>query len=65
MKKEIKQLFKDLEKNGYTVTDTRGGHKAIRHPQKPGVVHSASTPSDHRGLKNLKAQLRRTFGYNA
>lgn len=63
MRKEIKQLKKALEAEGYSVDPTRGGHLKVTHPDKDGVVFMPSTPSDHRSIKNTKAELKRRFGF--
>lgn len=64
MKKDIKKLRRALERDGFTVQDTPGGHTRITHPDKPGIVFGPSTPSDWRALKNMKAQIRRTFDWS-
>lgn len=48
-----------LERLGFTAKPTRGGHLRIEHPLMAGPVFAPATPSDHRGLKNLDALLRR------
>lgn len=55
----MKQVRRDLERRGYSVTKTRGGHWRFEHPDMTGPVFAADTPSDHRGAKNLLAMLRR------
>jgi len=47
---------------GLTWETTRGGHLKITRPGIRGCVHCAATPSDHRALKNIAAQVRRTLG---
>ncbi|MFT9091420.1 MAG: hypothetical protein ABF479_10535 [Gluconacetobacter sp.] len=44
---------------GCTVTITRGNHLRIDHPDLPGPIFTASTPSDWRAERNLRALLRR------
>jgi predicted RNA binding protein YcfA (HicA-like mRNA interferase family) len=50
---------RDLERNGFSVALTRGGHIRISHPYMNGAVFAASTPSDHRAIHNLRALIRR------
>lgn len=61
-KKEIKQLVKDLERQGWRVELNKGHYKAYPPSDKPMVVF-ASTPSDHRAFHNVLARLRKS-GYN-
>lgn len=53
------KLLRELEREGYSATRTNGGHLKIRHSQMTGSVFCPSTPSDHRGMKNLVAILKR------
>jgi len=56
----FKRLLKNLTRKGYSVRRTNGGHYAVTHPNLKGVqVFCASTPSDHRAYKNLRATVRR------
>lgn len=61
MTKELKVVVKLAEGQGWTVRRTHGGHIQFvpSDPTAPLVV-SSSTPSDHRTMRNLKAQLRRS-----
>jgi hypothetical protein len=43
---------------GWTVEWTRNNHIRFKHPSG-AMVHTSGTPSDHRAVKNLEAQLRR------
>lgn len=43
---------------GATVTSTNGGHLMLILPNG-ARVYTASTASDHRGIKNLRSDLRR------
>ena len=53
------KLLRDLEREGFSATRTAGGHLRLQHPAISGCVFAPSTPSDHRGVKNLLAMLRR------
>ena len=56
---QMKELRRELERDGFTATKTRGGHWRFDHPKMDGPVFAPDTPSDHRGLKNFRALLRR------
>jgi predicted RNA binding protein YcfA (HicA-like mRNA interferase family) len=55
------KLRRALERDGFVVTRTNGGHLRINHPAMSGCVFGPSTPSDRRGLKNLLATLKRNL----
>lgn len=58
MDKELKVIVKEARKQGWTVEETRNQH--IRFISPSGAVYIAhKTASDHRGIKNMKAHLRR------
>jgi hypothetical protein len=59
MSNELKQYRRQLERLGFVVTKTRGGHWRFEHPDMDGPVFGADTPSDHRARKNLLATVRR------
>lgn len=54
---EVTKLVAQLRKAGVPVTLTRGGHWKVTTPNGP--VFMASTPSDHRAMRNDLARLRR------
>lgn len=56
---QMKEVRRDLARQGFVATKTRGGHWRFNHPDMDGPVFAPDTPSDHRGLKNLYAMLRR------
>lgn len=56
---QMKEVRRSLERHGYSVTKTKGGHWRIGHPAMSGPVFAPDTPSDHRGIKNVMALLRR------
>jgi len=59
MRHDLKELLRAAEARGWRVDATRrGGHVRLVHPDG-GVVVASGTPSDHRALANLRAQLRR------
>jgi predicted RNA binding protein YcfA (HicA-like mRNA interferase family) len=55
----MKEARRALARAGFTARLTRGGHWRFEHPLMDGPVFAPGTPSDHRGLKNLRALLRR------
>lgn len=58
MTKEIKDLIKTVESQGWTVERARNNHYKFRGPRGELVVVGNSI-SDHRGLKNARAYLQR------
>ncbi len=49
------------EEQGFEIAMTRNGHRKFIPPDKTkAIVYAASTPSDHRALRNLISQLRRS-----
>ena len=56
---QMKEVRRQLKRQGFDATKTRGGHWRFSHPEMDGPVFSPDTPSDHRGIKNLQAMLRR------
>jgi hypothetical protein len=56
---QMKEVRRALSRRGYVITKTSGGHWRIDHPGMTGPVFAADTPSDHRGVRNLMALLRR------
>ena len=59
-KKEIRQLIKELEKQGFRVTQAGSGHFIAWPPDvEVRPVTIPSTPSDYRSMRNTLADLRR------
>ncbi|MDX8457857.1 hypothetical protein [Mesorhizobium humile] len=56
---QMKEARRLLERQGFIANKTRGGHWRIEHPNMDGPVFAPDTPSDHRGMKNLFATIRR------
>jgi hypothetical protein len=59
MKKQIRELIRIAEAQGWEVTPTNSSHLRWRGPEGHGLVFTPSTPSDWRSIKNATAQLRR------
>lgn len=58
MDKDLKKVLKEAEKQGFEVRYTTNGHPMI-YKNGAFVAQFAKTGSDHRGLKNGIATLRR------
>ena len=56
---EMKEVRRQLERQGFIATKTRGGHWRFEHPNMEGFVFAPDTPSDPRAIMNFRAQLRR------
>lgn len=56
--KEVKQLIDQAECQGWNVVPTKKGHYKWLSPLG-AFFFSASTPSDHRALLNIKRDLKR------
>lgn len=59
--RDLDALVRDAKRQGWTVSRTRGSHlRFCPPPSKPGpCIFGPGTPSDSRGIKNLRAHLRR------
>ncbi|MFF9785658.1 hypothetical protein [Streptomyces nigrescens] len=60
-KKDLKQLRKKLEEQGFEVVPTKKNHYLV-YKGKDFVTALPSTPSEYRGMKNSLADLKR-FGF--
>jgi hypothetical protein len=56
--KDYRQLVRTYQRQGWTVTPTKGGHLCWRGPQGQ-LVFSGSTPSERRARWHLEAHLKR------
>lgn len=45
MAMKISEMIKALEADGWVLVRTRGSHRQLRHPVKPGCVTVAGKPS--------------------
>jgi transcriptional/translational regulatory protein YebC/TACO1 len=60
MDKETQQLLRNLRLQGWRVEkQRRAGHYRLYPPNGGPFIVTGGTPSDSRGTKNLRAQLRR------
>lgn len=62
-RKQFRDLFRALDAQGFTYRRTGTGHWQVRNPDGRVVTVMASTPSDHRSMRNSLADLRRA-GFN-
>ena len=56
---DMAKLIRAIEREGFTTTRTTKGHVRFQHPAISGCIIGPGTPSDHRGVKNLVAHLKR------
>ena len=57
--KDLKWFNEEYKKIGYSLDKAKSGHLKVRDPNGRLVTTLAATPSDHRGLKNAQAHLKR------
>lgn len=57
-RKEMKKLCRSLKKRGWTIGQTRNQHVKLIAPWGE-TIFAASSPSDYRSIKNLRALIRR------
>lgn len=55
---KVRELLKLLKKDGWEIDRTRGSHRQLIHPTKPGTVTVSGHPSDDILPKTLKSVLR-------
>ena len=60
--KRLWPLFIYAQAHGWQITRTNGGHLRLTKPGRP-IVHTSSTPSDWRAVRNAVAMLARADGY--
>ncbi len=59
MPKDVKVMLKLAVNQGFSWRMTRGCHIQVRNAEGRVIAGSAGTPSDHRAIKNFRAELRR------
>jgi predicted RNA binding protein YcfA (HicA-like mRNA interferase family) len=57
--KEVAKIIRELERQGFTVKRSGGGHWLIYTADERWAATMSATPSDRRGLLNAIAMLRR------
>ncbi|MDH0894654.1 MULTISPECIES: type II toxin-antitoxin system HicA family toxin [unclassified Pseudomonas] len=58
LRKNLQPLLQYAKANGWTVGATKNGHLRFTKPGRP-IIHTGSTPSDWRSLRNALAALAR------
>ncbi len=58
MTMKVRELLKLLRKDGWEIDRTRGDHRQLVHPAKPGTVTVSGHMSDDVRPKTLKSVLR-------
>ncbi len=58
LKKKLRKIIREAEKQGWKSGLTRGGHIRLRSPSG-GIVHASATPSDPRAIKNILSDMKR------
>ncbi|HEY6550936.1 MAG TPA: hypothetical protein VIY71_07035 [Solirubrobacterales bacterium] len=61
-KKELKEIIKAAEEQGWRVSATKRGHSMFYAPDGVNKVLAAGTPGGGRGMENLVAKLR-SYGF--
>ena len=60
-KRDLQVFLYGMERQGWNISRTNGGHIKIKHPDY-GFVICSSTASDGRSLDNLRRDIRRRIG---
>ena len=61
--KRLWPLFCYAKAHGWLIAKTNGGHLRLTKPGRP-IIHTSSTPSDWRAVRNAVAMLARADGYH-
>ena len=58
---DYESLFQVAERQGWRIETTKKNHFRLLCPSECGqhIVIASSTPSDHRGLRNVRSQMRK------
>jgi hypothetical protein len=57
--KDLRPLVKQLKRGGYDVRQTKGNHWGVYAASGQLLVVFSATASDHRAVRNLRADLKR------
>jgi predicted RNA binding protein YcfA (HicA-like mRNA interferase family) len=52
---KVRDVFRRLQDDGWFVARTRGDHRVLKHPSKPGIVVLPGHPSDEMAPGTLKS----------
>jgi predicted RNA binding protein YcfA (HicA-like mRNA interferase family) len=55
---KVRELLKLLDSDGWWIERTRGSHRQLHHPTKPGTLTVSGHPSDDVHPKTLRSVLR-------
>lgn len=55
---KIRDVLRLLDNDGWRIVATRGSHRQLKHPSKPGRVTVAGKPSDDLALGTLNSVLK-------
>jgi predicted RNA binding protein YcfA (HicA-like mRNA interferase family) len=55
---KVVEVIRVLERDGWELWRTRGSHRQLRHPERPGKVTVAGKPSDTLHPKTLASILK-------
>ena len=58
-KKQLKQMLRDAEEQGWNISSTKSGHLKWIFQKTGGFFFSGSTLGDHRAFKNILSNMRR------
>lgn len=61
--KRLWPLFCYAKAHGWQISRTNGGHLRLTKPGRP-IIHTSSTPSDWRAVRNAVSMLARADGYH-
>lgn len=61
MANDFNQRLRKWEEEGWTITERKGGHLKLEHPNATTAVFCGKTPSDHRAVLNIASELRRAL----
>jgi hypothetical protein len=56
---KARDLIREARRSGWLVTCTGGDHLRLEHPEARRPVFTRSTPSDYRGIRHARAEMRR------
>lgn len=59
MSSDLKALQRTATRAGWRVEVTRHNHLRWKSPDGKHVYFTASTPSDHRAIRNIRSELRK------
>lgn len=59
--RQAKDLIRWAEAHGWSVSKTNGGHLRYTHPDVDTPVFGATSPSDWRAIRNMKARMKRAM----